>query len=831
MILFQLSIFFALVVDIVLGLLVFGTNTRRASNRGFLILSGIIGIWLVCLGFGSMSGNAGHAETWIRLSSITAALIPTGLNILRWSIIRQKATWSEIFGGSRYWLLSYLPLAVICLTKFFLNYVVIPGPDSVPKPIYGPGFLVYCGYLVASTLILIITYFRNLQKTSGVQRIELQFVLLGCAAGWATGITFVLMPVFTDNANMLQFLPLSATVLDGIMAYGIATHRIMEVPDVLRRIAAYALLTAYLLTLYAGVWYAAALLIGRVTPSFLPATHLLAALVVAFSLAPAHGHLQRFANRLFINVQPLDVGSTMQNANRILHSISTLDELLKRFAESIAEAVGADRVTILLSERDSFVQHFPAALESKPLDLAGNDPLITTLEKHHEPLGAENIQRLHFSSTLKDAGHRLAELQSAIAVGIYSKAKVEGVMLLGPRLSGRIYGATEQDTLQILCNQLAVALENARLYTQVQDGKIYNDILLDNLVSGIIAANSEGVITVFNREAQRIARLSVADVLNQPMNVLPAPLARAIELTFEREFGLRDQEMTIHHGPGDETPVRLGSSIFRGHAGKVIGALLVFNDLTTLKKLELQVRRTDRLASLGTLAAGMAHEIKNPLVTIKTFTQLLPERYEDTDFRETFSSLIGQEVKRIDSIVNQLLRFSRPAKPNLAPTHLHEVLENSLNLVSEQARQKGITLVRSFTASQDFVHADADQLNQAFINFFLNAIESMSGGGHLSVATEIVRTDYFSPNLWRERSAEGRIRVSIRDTGEGIQPEHVARIFDPFFTTKSHGTGLGLSVAHGIIQEHGGVIDVESEMAKGTTFTIVFPLLNKGATV
>ena len=157
----------------------------------------------------------------------------------------------------------------------------------------------------------------------------------------------------------------------------------------------------------------------------------------------------------------------------------------------------------------------------------------------------------------------------------------------------------------------------------------------------------------------------------------------------------------------------------------------MFNDLTTIKKLELQVRRTDRLASLGTLAAGMAHEIKNPLVTIKTFTQLLPERYEDPDFRETFSSLIGQEVKRIDSIVNQLLNFSRPAKPNLAPTHLHEVLDNSLNLITQQLRQKGITLVRAYSAAQDLVHADADQLNQAFINFFLNAIESMSGGGHL----------------------------------------------------------------------------------------------------
>ena len=831
MLLFQILILSALIGDIVLGVLVFETNTRRASTRGFLILSGILAVWLVGLGFGSFSDNTRHAEMWIRLCSVTAALIPFGFNILQESIVHQKASWRDLLNGSRDWLLSFLPLAALCLTDYFLKSAVISSPDSVPQPIYGPGFFIYIGYFIVSTAVLITTFLRSLRTTSGVQRIEMQFILLGCAASLAVGITFLLIPMVTDDANRLQFLPLSVIVLDGIMAYGIATQRILEVPDVLRRIAAYTLLTSYLLILYAGVWYAANFALSHLAPSLLPMTHLLAALVVAFSLAPAHGHLQRFANRLFVNVQPLDVGSTMQNANRILHSISTLDELLERFSESIAEAVGADRVTILLSERDAFVQHYPNTPGSNLLNLPGDDPLMTALEKHHEPLSAENIQRLHFSSTLKEAGRRLVQLNAAIAVGIYSKARAEGLMLLGPRLSGRIYGATEQDTLQILCNQLAVALENARLYTQLQDGKIYNDILLDNLVSGVIAANSDGIITVFNREAQRMTGLSVAQVLNQPMNILPAPLARAIELTFERELGLRDQEMTIHHGPGDETPVRLGSSIFREHTGKVIGALLVFNDMTTLKKLELQVRRTDRLASLGTLAAGMAHEIKNPLVTIKTFTQLLPERYEDADFRETFSSLIGQEVKRIDSIVNQLLRFSRPAKPNLAPTRLHEVLENSLNLVFEQARQKGISLVRSFTALQDYVHADADQLNQAFINFFLNAIESMSGGGHLSVATEIVQTDYFSPNLWRERDGEGRIRVTIRDTGEGIQPDLIARIFDPFFTTKSHGTGLGLSVAHGIIQEHGGVIDVESEIARGTTFTIVFPLMNKEASV
>ena len=262
-----------------------------------------------------------------------------------------------------------------------------------------------------------------------------------------------------------------------------------------------------------------------------------------------------------------------------------------------------------------------------------------------------------------------------------------------------------------------------------------------------------------------------------------------------------------------------------------MGVLLVFNDLTTLKKLELQVRRTDRLASLGTLAAGMAHEIKNPLVTIKTFTQLLPERYEDTDFRDTFSSLIGQEVKRIDSIVNQLLRFSRPAKPDLAPLHLHEVLDSSTNLISQQLRQKGIELIRSYEAANDMVQADADQLNQAFINFLLNAIEAMPGRGELFVGTELVPAEPYSLDSWQQDASEGRIRVTIRDTGEGIAPDLLGRIFDPFYTTKSHGTGLGLSVAHGILQEHSGAIDVESEIGRGTSFFISFPLLRKEAAV
>jgi signal transduction histidine kinase len=273
--------------------------------------------------------------------------------------------------------------------------------------------------------------------------------------------------------------------------------------------------------------------------------------------------------------------------------------------------------------------------------------------------------------------------------------------------------------------------------------------------------------------------------------------------------------------------VRASSSIFHGQQGEMLGALVVLTDITALKRLELQIRRSDRLASLGTLSAGMAHEIKNPLVSIKTFAQLLPERYQDSDFRETFSNLIGHEIDRIDSLVNQLLRFARPAKPVLAPMHVHDVLEKSLQLVGHRLYQREIKLTRSWEANVDTIRADADQLEQVFLNFFLNAMEAMKRGGELRVETEIRAASEWVAAISGTNGGDTHevLRVTIRDNGEGIRDEDIAHVFDPFFTTKDYGTGLGLSVVHGIIQEHGGQIEVESELEKGTAFHILLPLV------
>jgi PAS domain S-box-containing protein len=501
---------------------------------------------------------------------------------------------------------------------------------------------------------------------------------------------------------------------------------------------------------------------------------------------------------------------------------------LERFANTVAEAVGTDRVFILLPDKHGFSQQYPVVQPGARLgrlELDRGQATIAQLELNREPIVLDELHRARPTPQLERVMRQLDSLQISIAIGIFARDHLAGIMLLGPRISGRIYGSVEQNALQVLCGQLAVAIENARLYTEVQNAKIYNETLLENLTTGVIAAGLDERITVFNNEAGKITELNSNDVEDQYLDKLPAPLRDTLRKTLQTGESQENSELTLRSGDRGVV-VRASSSIFHGQDGAMLGALMVLTDITALKRLELQIRRSDRLASLGTLSAGMAHEIKNPLVSIKTFAQLLPERYQDSDFRETFSNLIGHEIERIDSLVNQLLRFARPAKPVLKPMHVHEIMEKSLLLVGHRLYQKDIKLTRSWDANVDTIRADADQLEQVFLNFFINAMDAMKTGGELNVRTEI-RTDeeWISALTQTNGKTHEILRITIQDTGEGIRGEDIPHVFDPFFTTKDYGTGLGLSVVHGIIQEHGGQIEVESELKKGTAFHILLPLV------
>lgn len=241
-------------------------------------------------------------------------------------------------------------------------------------------------------------------------------------------------------------------------------------------------------------------------------------------------------------------------------------------------------------------------------------------------------------------------------------------------------------------------------------------------------------------------------------------------------------------------------------------------DLDTIRYLEREKAKAERLASLGTMAAGIAHEIKNPLVSIKTLAQLLPEKSSDPEFRNEFSQLAIKEIERIDSLVKGLLSLAKPSPPKLEPTDVNSVLDETLVPMTIRMEEGGIRLKKVYETHLPLVMADSYQLKQVFSNILINSIQATPEGGSINIITS-----------WQKESGDknGHVEIKISDTGVGISQEELDKIFNPFFTTKYEGVGLGLTICHRIIEDHQGSIQVESKEGTGTTFTISLPAASK----
>jgi len=233
-----------------------------------------------------------------------------------------------------------------------------------------------------------------------------------------------------------------------------------------------------------------------------------------------------------------------------------------------------------------------------------------------------------------------------------------------------------------------------------------------------------------------------------------------------------------------------------------------------LKRSKSYIRRADRLASLGTLTAGLAHEIRNPLVAIKTFTHLLPERIDDEEFRDKFLQIASGEVDRISSLVTELLDFARPSDPKLEMENINIILDGMILLVSTEANKKQINVTKSYDSNLPFVQIDREQMKQVFLNILLNAIEATPEKGKITVRTR----SFLKPD------GEPHVQIEFTDTGSGIPPDQLEEIFNPFFSTKTTGSGLGLSISNQIVRDHRGYIDVESQSGKGSSFFINLPV-------
>jgi two-component system, NtrC family, nitrogen regulation sensor histidine kinase GlnL len=337
------------------------------------------------------------------------------------------------------------------------------------------------------------------------------------------------------------------------------------------------------------------------------------------------------------------------------------------------------------------------------------------------------------------------------------------------------------------------------------------------LGSGIVVIDEGGRILCCTPEAERLLRLAPGKTVDRDLSALPAAIQKLAREAASTQAPVPNRVVSLTTGK-DALALRASVFPFAGSAGKV-QAVIVLNDLAVIDRIEKNVHHLDRLASLGTLSAGMAHEIKNAFVAVKTFVDLLLDKNRDAELAD----VVRREMRRIDSIVSQMLRFGAPARPSFSAVRVHDVLDHSLRMLQHQFEGKLISLNREFNAVHDSIKGDDYQLEQAFLNLFLNALEAMGPNGSLTVATDVVHGS-------ASREGQSRdLRVTVADNGIGIEPQNMPRVYEPFFTTKKHGTGLGLAIVQRIVREHHGNISVQSEPNKGTTVRIILPAALRAA--
>lgn len=342
-------------------------------------------------------------------------------------------------------------------------------------------------------------------------------------------------------------------------------------------------------------------------------------------------------------------------------------------------------------------------------------------------------------------------------------------------------------------------------------------------VAQAVSADFTCALLVFDQDQQLIHYSpSAAGLLDLPptsladrhTSQLPARIRNLLERTTRHGQTTCETEFIERHGAPNQN-LRLTALPLQDASAKGAVAILI-QDVSLARRLEDDVRQLDRLAGVGTLAAEMAHEIKNALVAVKTFVDLLLEKNPEAELAGT----VQREMKRIDSIVAQVLGYSRnPATEQIAIS-THRLLERTLKLVTPHLDGRNITVVSRLTAAPDVIAGDENHLEQAILNLLLNAAEAMNRDGTLTVESDLIRNGGKAPH---PAAPEKLVRIVIRDTGVGISSEHMVRLFEPFFTTKKNGTGLGLAITRRIIHEHHGLISAESEPGKGSAFTLLLP--------
>jgi signal transduction histidine kinase len=806
-----------------LALFVMLHNPTARVNRRFGVMAFVTGGWILAI---SLALAANDPETTVGLGRIGFAFA-SGIPLsLIWMVdsLSNARTWGRH--------LRLLIPGALCSAFVVVSlgpWIVSGANSGFPRAnfLYGPAHRWFGIYFLLCFATGIFTLAKASSQASGTTRVQLRYLLLGISLTGAGAITTnLVIPVLWKTSRYSLLGPYFSLLFFSFSAHAIIRHRLMDIRVFIRKSAVYvsAIIASGIIFVLAAQPLARAAGYQH-GDSVHPGTALVIALLLAIAFQPLKGRIQLYMNR-YVYRESYDYQRTVREVTKSLSTILDLQSLLQYLTATIGNTLKVETVVVYIWDpsRRTFVPRLPNESArrlnlSSIAELTESSPLLTFLRIEQRFLAREEADVDAAPALVRAAAQHLAALGGEIAFPLVNDSTVTGLMVFGPKRSGDPYFNEDIDLLSTLTSQAAVAMQNAQLYRQVVLANEYLDNILSTMESGVIAVDATGRVSRVNPAAERLTGLDSRFLAAASCADLPAMLALPLRETLADGKARPQFEIAIDRTIGP-LPLVCSTATLQSKDGTTEGALIVFSDLTRIKDLESEKRTAERLAAFGALASGIAHEIKNPLVAIRTFAELLPERFSDIDFREDFSKVVVREIDRIDNLVARLRGIATAPQQQLGSVDVRHPLSETLKLLRGQLEQTRTTVRNASEDTALFVTIDDAQLKQLFLNLFQNAIEAMGHDGEICI------------DISRKESAGATVVViEISDTGPGISDSARNHIFEPFFTTKPTGSGLGLAICRSIVDAHRGSIRAQNNLNRpGTTIVVELPVAD-GATL
>jgi hypothetical protein len=804
-----------------------GVRHRRHSDEATLHF-----FWLCLAFFGaitfSFNGRLDRLDWFFYWTDVVSILLLPPL-FLHFTLVfpERPRSWVRTPMGRTFLPLLYLPAALLGLArviaisrspldaKYFIG--VVAALDR-----FEPLYLAIC---LAAGLVILIRAFAHVRSVTA--RRQLRWIVWGTslgalpfALGYAVPYAFGVDPSLPMelSAIPLSFVPLA-------FASAIVRYRLMDVEVILKRMLVWAVAIAAILGLYAVLLNVATegFSGNGANPNWVIA--LLATAVVVLLASPVKNAIQAGLDRAFYRDR-YDYRRALVGFARDLNTDLDLNRLAERLVTRVMETLLVDRMVLFMADDGGdFTPLRVAGFAMTPPELARRSGLGGRLEAGHvvaldDPLAARRFsdEEIEF---WRDWG--LFYFVPCIA-----NDGTIAILALGRRDSAEPLSSEDTALLAAVAGQVATALENGRLYSQLHVKaeeldrlREFSENVLQSLDNGLVVSDPDGRILWWNRALEKLYGVPAASALGRRLSdVFDTRFVDAVSAALREQpdgATLSRIPLVSHRAPDDRLLLNVTVAPLRQHRDgelDVTGSVLILEDITARVELEKQLQVSEKMASIGLLAAGVAHEVNTPLTGIASFTQMLLEGADPADHKTKLLEKIERQTFRAAKIVNGLLHLSRqggPSSNEQGPVDLNAVISDVLGLLEHQLETGKVKVRRELTTVSPVVEGVEHKLQQVFLNMFLNARDAMPRGGWLSVVT---------------RLDGGQVIVEVADTGSGIPSEHLARIYDPFFTTKSigQGTGLGLSITYGIVREHAGTMHVESHVGQGTRFTLALPL-------